>query len=113
MKQTGQNHHGDSNDSSVFDDGDSAQGDLGGGSFHGTSYRPIGGGDTVPPGTTELRLAPADFTTQPVGSDPNPRTISANIAGFNGFATPLRTRRTRHGSTFWASLSTMTSTRRC
>ncbi len=84
MKQTGQNHHGDSNDGSAFDDSDNAQGDLGGGSFHGTSYRPIGGGDTAPPGTTELRLAPADFTTQPVGSDPNPRTISDNIAGFNG-----------------------------
>jgi heme peroxidase len=84
MKQTGQNHHGDSNDGSAFDDRDNAQGDLGGGSFQGTSYRPIGGGDTAPPGMTELRLAPADFTTQPVGSDPNPRTISTNIAGFNG-----------------------------
>jgi heme peroxidase len=89
MKQTGQNHHGDSNDSSAFDNSDSAQGDLGGGTFHGTSYRPIGGGDTVPPGATELRLAPADFTTQPVGSDPNPRTISANIAGFNGLGDTL------------------------
>ena len=44
--------------------------------------RPVGSGtNALPPGTPELRLAPADFTTQPIGSAPDPRTISNVVAG--------------------------------
>jgi Animal haem peroxidase len=53
------------------------------GSNNNLTFRPIGGSD-LPAETTEIRIAPADFTTTPIGADPNPRTISDNIATFGG-----------------------------
>ncbi len=51
------------------------------------AIRPIGGGN-LSPGTTETRLAPAS-TIIPIGADPNPRTISTNISGFNNLGDTL------------------------
>ncbi len=51
------------------------------------AIRPIGGGN-LPPGTTETRLAPVS-TTISLSADPNPRTISTNISGFNNLGDTL------------------------